>query len=200
VLENLVNDIEIKNQNHLTTGVLGAKYMPEALALLGRADVAWEIINQKTYPSWSSMMEKYTTVCEFWTLKQSKNHVMMGSIDAWFYKYIAGIQLDETKPGFSEFFIKPHFLNGLTHAVGKTETIRGTVSSKWKLENRKITIEVEVPFNTSATIFIPGVEPSIINESGNSLKDAEGVEYIGYSAGTHQVKVFSGKYIFIINN
>src|SRR5690606_5379762 len=92
VLENLINDIEIKNENHLTTGVLGTKYMPEALAQFGRADVAWNIINQRTYPGWNSMMEKYTTVCEFWTLKQSKNHVMMGSIDAWFYKYIAGIQ------------------------------------------------------------------------------------------------------------
>jgi alpha-L-rhamnosidase len=200
VLENLVNDIEIINGNHLTTGVLGTKYMPEALAQFGRADVAWNIINQKTYPSWNSMMEKYTTVCEFWTLKQSKNHVMMGSIDAWFYKYIAGIQIDETKPGFSEFFIKPHFLNGLTHAEGKTETIRGTVSSKWKLEPGKITLEVEVPFNTAATVFIPEIESAKINESGNPLKDVEGIEYIGYSEGTHQVKVYSGKYKFTIKN
>ena len=50
VLDNLVKDIVVKNNNHLTTGVLGTKYMPEALATEGRADVAWKIINQKSSP------------------------------------------------------------------------------------------------------------------------------------------------------
>lgn len=196
VLENLVNDIVVNNNNHLTTGVLGTKYMPEALAQLGRADVAWNIINQKTYPSWNSMMEKYTTVCEFWTLKQSKNHVMMGSIDAWFYKYIAGIQLDENNPAFSSFIIKPHLLNGLNQAEGKTETVRGTVASKWKTEDGKFTLEVEIPFNTSATVFIPGKENGELFEGKVHAKEAEGVEYLDFTDGMHRLRVFSGKYKF----
>jgi alpha-L-rhamnosidase len=196
VLDNLINDIEIENGNHLTTGVLGTKYMPEALAKCDRADVAWNIINQKTYPSWNSMMEKYTTVCEFWTLKQSKNHVMMGSIDAWFYKYIAGIQLDESNPAFSSFVIKPNLLEGLTHAEGKNETIRGPVSSKWKIEAGKFTLEVEVPFNTSALVYVPGNQTAELFESGVAAKDADGVEYLGYVNGSHQLKVHSGKYKF----
>ncbi len=97
--------------------------MPEALAQLGRADVAWEIINQKTAPSWADMMSRYTTVCEFWTLKQSKNHVMMGSIDAWFYRYIAGIQLDEKNPAYASFIIKPQLVDSLNSAKSSIETI-----------------------------------------------------------------------------
>ena len=197
VLENLVNDIVVNNNNHLTTGVLGTKYMPEALAQLGRADVAWNIVNQKTYPSWNIMMEKYTTVCEFWTLKQSKNHVMMGSIDAWFYKYIAGIQLDENNPAFSSFIIKPHLLDGLNYAEGKTETIRGTIASKWKIESGKFKFEVEIPFNTSAKVFIPTNENVELFEGSTPVKEAEGVEYIGYSEGMHGLKVSSGKYKFL---
>jgi alpha-L-rhamnosidase len=197
VLENLINDIEIKNENHLTTGVLGTKYMPEALAQFGRADVAWNIINQKTYPGWNNMMEKYTTVCEFWTLKQSKNHVMMGSIDAWFYKYIAGIQIDETNPAFSSFIIKPNLLNGLNHAEAKTETIRGTVSTKWKIEPDKLILEVEVPFNTSAKIFVPATENSEITEGNLPVKNSRVIEYQGFSDGYHQLKVNSGSYKFI---
>lgn len=197
VLENLINDIEIKNENHLTTGVLGTKYMPEALAQFGRADVAWNIINQKTYPGWNNMMEKYTTVCEFWTLKQSKNHVMMGSIDAWFYKYIAGIQINETNPAFSSFIIKPNLLNGLNHAEAKTETIRGTVSTKWKIEPDKLILEVEVPFNTSAKIFVPAAENSEITEEDLPVKNSRVIEYQGFSDGYHQLKVNSGSYKFI---
>ena len=197
VLENLVNDIEIKNGNHLTTGVLGTKYMPEALAMFGRTDVAWNIINQKTYPGWNSMMEKYTTVCEFWTLKQSKNHVMMGSIDAWFYKYIAGIQIDETNPAFSAFIIKPNILAGLTKAEGKTETMRGTVSSKWNHESGKFTMEVVVPFNCKAKIFLPAEQSAEILENEIPVRNIKEVEYIGYSDGFHQLQVNSGSYNFI---
>ncbi len=197
VLENLVADIE-SHENHLTTGVLGTKYMPEVLAKYGRADVAWKIINQKTYPGWNTMMEKYTTVCEFWTLKQSKNHVMMGSIDAWFYKYMAGIQPEENHPAFSEFTIKPMLLDELNHAEASTETIRGRISSMWNFENDKFSLEVEVPFNTTANVFIPGNEQDILKEGGKTLKNAEGVEYVGFSNGMHQLKTNSGKYNFIL--
>ena len=197
VLENLINDIEIKNDNHLTTGVLGTKYMPESLAQFGRADVAWNIINQKTYPGWNKMMEKYTTVCEFWTLKQSKNHVMMGSIDAWFYKYIAGIQIEESNPAFSSIIIKPNLLKGLNHTKAKTETIRGTVAAKWKIEPDKLILEVDVPFNTSAKIFIPAGENSEITEGDLPVKNSGVIEYQGFSDGYHQLKVNSGSYKFI---
>ena len=122
---------------------------------------------------------------------------MMGSIDAWFYKYVAGIQPDETKPAFSEFTIKPNLLNGLTYAEGKTETIRGTVSSKWKVESGKFVLEVEVPFNTWAKVFVPANENAELFEGDKPVKEAEGVEYIGYSEGMHSLKVSSGKYKFL---
>lgn len=198
VLDNIINDIVDKNNTHLTTGVLGTKYMPEALARFGHADVAWDIINQKTYPSWNSMMEKYTTVCEFWTLKQSKNHVMLGSIDAWFYKYITGIQLDEKNPAYSSFTIKPLLLKGLDFANSKLETIKGTISSSWKKEAGKLILGIEIPFNTSAIVHIPGGEKETILESGIQLKDIEGIEYIGYSDGVHKIKVQSGSYLFTV--
>jgi alpha-L-rhamnosidase len=196
VLENLVNDIVVKNDNHLTTGVLGTKYMPEALAQLGRADVAWNIINQKTYPSWNIMMEKYTTVCEFWTLKQSKNHVMMGSIDAWFYKYIAGIRLNEEVPAFKSFIIQPNILKSLDHASASSETIRGKVSSEWKTENGNFSLNVEVPFNTTADIFIPAGESTKIFEGNQSVEKVDGIQSLGFAKGFQHFKVGSGKYNF----
>ena len=198
VFENLVTDIVVTNNTHLTTGVLGTKYMPEALAQLSRTDVVWELINQKTYPSWNSMMEKYTTVCEFWTLKQSKNHVMMGSIDAWFYKYIAGIRLNEEAPAYKSFVIQPNLLKNLDHATASTETIRGKVASSWKTEPGKLILEVEVPFNTSAKVFIPAAENAVIKEGNVLLKDVKEIECVGFSDGFHLLKVPSGKYKFIV--
>lgn len=199
VLDNLVNDIVKINDTHLTTGVLGTKYMPEALAQFGRSDIAWEIINQKTYPSWNDMMSKYTTTCEFWTLKQSKNHVMMGSIDAWFYKYISGIQLDEEKPAYEIFNIEPTLLKDLNFANASVETIRGRVSSNWKKESGKLTLNIEVPFNTMSNVKIPGSKNGELLEGGNSIDNTNGIEYIGYSKGVHLLKVYSGNYSFTID-
>ena len=199
VLENLVNDIVVKNNTHLTTGVLGTKYMPEVLARLGRGDVAWGIINQKTTPGWNDMMRKYTTMCEFWTLKQSKNHVMMGSIDAWFYKYMAGIQMDEKYPGFSFFVVKPISLDSLGAANARIETIRGTISSDWKKEHGQWFLKVIVPFNTSALVCIPGEEGAEVREGGVSLKHIPDIENLGYKDGAHLFKVHSGNYSFTIN-
>ncbi len=196
VLGNLVHDIVVDNKNHLTTGVLGTKYMPEALAQMGRADVAWDIITQKTYPSWNSMMEKYTTVCEFWTLKQSKNHVMMGSIDAWFYKYIAGIQPDEGSLAFSSFSIKPNLLDGLAYARASTETMRGRIAVDWEKQPDAFSLKVEVPFNTSATVYIPGAKNDRLYENGKTLGKVGGLEYVKYENGAHILKVGPGSYSF----
>jgi alpha-L-rhamnosidase len=196
VLENLVNDIEVNHQNHLTTGVLGTKYMPEVLAQMGHADVAWNIINQKTYPSWNSMMEKYTTMCEFWTLKQSKNHVMMGSIDAWFFKYIAGIQFVENNPAFTSFVIKPNLLKGLSYAKAGTETIRGKIAVDWQKQPGKFVLNVEVPFNTTALVYIPGKQEGKLYEGKKPVEKAEGVKPLKYVDGSHLLRVCSGKYTF----
>ena len=200
VVDNLVNDIVAGHNYHLTTGVLGTKYMPEALAMEGREDIAWKIINQKSSPCWYDMVNRYTTMCEFWTLKQSKNHVMMGSIDAWFYKYLAGIRPDESAPAFSSFRIKPVILDSLYYAGATIETIRGTISSHWTIEGDKFALNVEVPFNTTAFIYLPGKLDDEVKESGRPLSKSVGVEYIGYNENYHKMKVGSGRYLFTINN
>ena len=199
VLGNLVNDIVLKNNTHLTTGVLGTKYMPEALSRSGRGDVAWGIINQKSAPSWNDMMRKYTTMCEFWTLKQSKNHVMMGSIDAWFYKYMGGIQLDEKHPAFSIFVIKPLTLDSLGSAKARIETLRGTILSDWKKDNGKFTLKVEIPFNSTAIVYVPGNKSDDFSEGGVPIEKAKGIEVIGYKDGAKVIKVCSGNYLFTAN-
>jgi alpha-L-rhamnosidase len=198
VLDNLAENIAGNNDTHLTTGVLGTKYLPEVLAMYGHAGLAWKLITRKTYPSWYDMVEKYTTTCEFWTLKQSKNHVMMGSIDAWFYKYLAGITPDENNPGWSQFNIKPFIPEGLNYARAKVETIRGTIYSGWKIDRNTFILETEIPFNTSALVSIPAAQNDIVTEGNSDIIGSDELQYLGYSDGYHQVRVRSGRYLFTV--
>ncbi len=196
VLTNLIHDIEVENDTHLTTGVLGTKYLIDALSISGRPDVAWSLATQTTFPSWAEMMKRFNTMCEFWTLKQSHNHVMMGSIDAWFYKSLAGIQLIEKNPAFKQFIIKPFFAEGLDHVNASTKTIRGKVASEWVRTENGLNLRVEVPFNCTAIVHIPASEEVEILESGKTLDENEDVEAIEYKNGYRIVQIPSGNYLF----
>jgi alpha-L-rhamnosidase len=196
VLENLVKDIMVTHDGHLTTGVLGSKYMIDALTWAGRTDIAWTLATQTGYPSWSDMVEKYTTMCEFWTLKQSHNHVMTGSIDAWFYKALAGIQIDEKHPAFEKIIIRPFLARDLTFTRASIETIKGTVTSGWERNVSGFNLDIRIPFNTRADVYIPAGEDARITENGKSARQVEGIQFLGYKNNYHVYSVESGNYSF----
>ena len=196
VLQNIVHDIKQVHDTHLTTGVLGTKYLIDALSLAGRSDVAWALATQTTYPSWAEMMKRFNTMCEFWTLKQSHNHVMMGSIDAWFYKVLAGIQLVEDKPAYERFIVRPFPAKGLDYAQASVQTIRGTVASAWMKGEGTFELKLEVPFGCAATVFVPGERAARVREGGVAAENAEGVRPLDYRDGCHTYEVQSGKYTF----
>jgi alpha-L-rhamnosidase len=200
VLDNLVNDIVEKNDTHLTTGVLGTKYLIEALSMYGRSDVAWALATQTTYPSWAEMMKRFNTMCEFWTLKQSHNHVMMGSIDAWFYKVLAGIQIDESQPAFRQFKVQPFIANGLDHVRATTNTLRGEISVSWEKEGSKFTMAISIPFNTTATVYVPGGADNHLYVNDQVLERVPSIEFLGYEDGYHVLRVPSGEWNFLARN
>ncbi len=196
VLKNLIIDIVEKNNGHLTTGVLGSKYMLEALTMEDRPDVAWLLATATGYPSWSDMVEKYTTMSEFWTLKQSHNHVFTGSIDAWFYNALAGIQLDEENPAYKNIIIKPYIPKNLSHAKASVETIAGTVASGWVKKENMLVLNISIPFNSTAIVHIPESDKSAIRINDKAIENCEGIKYLGYE-NNHQVfNVVSGNYRF----
>jgi alpha-L-rhamnosidase len=200
VLSNLVGDIVVQHEDHLTTGVLGTKYMLEALSQNQRHDISWTLATQTTYPSWYEMMKRHTTVCEFWTLKQSKNHVMMGSIDAWFYKYLGGIKVNPEHPAFKHFVIDPYFPKDLDWARASTNTIRGRVATHWQRVPGGMEMTVDVPFNTAALVQIEYDRNCSIRIGGRTIDNSPDAKYLGYENGAHILEVRSGIYRLEIRN
>ena len=200
VLNNLVDDIINKNNGHLTTGVLGSKYMIDALTMEGRADVAYLLATQTGYPSWSDMVEKYTTMSEFWTLKQSHNHVMTGSIDAFFYKTLAGFNLDENYPGCERIIIKPYIPESLPFVKASIKTIRGKVSVDWENDNATLNLKIEIPANMTGDIYIP-----VNKEKGDKLleeliSENQNIKFIDTTDKYQHFEVNSGAYEFVVKH
>jgi hypothetical protein len=65
----------------------------------------------------------------------SHNHIMLGSVDAWFYKTIGGIALME--PGWKKVRIAPRPFEGLTSAETSVMTVRGEVRVRWSRETKR---------------------------------------------------------------
>ncbi|MFZ1291647.1 MAG: family 78 glycoside hydrolase catalytic domain [Melioribacteraceae bacterium] len=198
VLENLIKNIVEENKAHLTTGVLGSKYMIDALTKYGRADIAYLLATQTGYPSWSDMVEKYTTMCEFWTLKQSHNHVMTGSIDAYFYKTLAGINFDEEKPGNEKLIIKPYIPENLSFVKSSIKTVNGTLSVDWKKGGDNFILNVEIPANSTAEIFIPNIFNNEIYEGNLPVNLIEEIKFLESKENFTKFSLVSGKYEFLV--
>jgi alpha-L-rhamnosidase len=157
VLKNLVDDIMIKNEGHLSTGILGTNALEQILGEFGRADVMYEIATKTTYPSWGYSISKgATTVWESFEVdNHSLNMKMFGSTEKFFYKDLAGI--GPAAPGFRKINIKPRIVKDLTYARASLKTVKGLVSSSWKKTDDSLILEVIIPVNSVAKVSVPRI-------------------------------------------
>jgi alpha-L-rhamnosidase len=134
---------------------------------------------------------------------------MLGSVDAWFYRYLAGIQIDPAKPGWECFRIRPHILGDLQFVSVSLQTVRGLVSSRWTKDHNSLEFHVTVPVNSQAIVSVPkiGLEHVVIKEDGTVIwKDGTpGQNVAGISGGNEEqdfvtFDVGSGTYCFEVQS
>jgi alpha-L-rhamnosidase len=158
---NLFDNIAYKNDSHLTTGIIGTKYIMEVLTRQGNNDLAYDVACRTTYPSWGYMIENgATTLWELWQKREgpsmnSHNHPMFGSVGSWLYKALAGIDLDPSAPGYERILIRPGMVRDLWSASGALETVRGRVVSSWERTDDTLALTVVVPMGSEAEVVLP---------------------------------------------
>jgi alpha-L-rhamnosidase len=197
VLKNLIDDIVIREQGHLTTGILGSKYMMEALSQEGQTGLAYLLATQTDFPSWGNLIENRTTLSEHWNQTGSNNHVMFGSIDAWFYRVLGGINGDESNPGFGHVIIKPYFHPEIGWVKSSLNTVKGKIRSNWEIRDDSLRLEIAIPVNTTATLHILADDISQLMESGKPVQSAHGIEFLRKEGDFVVLAVGSGKYTFV---
>lgn len=201
VVENLVQDVQ-KNNGHLTTGNLCTKYLLEALVANGKIDAAYEIVTQTTYPSWGFMLANgATTLWERWEhltggQMNSHNHPMMGSVGAWFYKYLAGINVDPEGPGFKKILIRPNPVSNLSWVRAEYTSMYGVIHSFWRKDNGVFQLNVKIPVNSTATVFVPAQNRNQVTERSVPIEKAKGVKWLGDESGDVVLEIGSGDYEF----
>ncbi|MGE4587020.1 MAG: family 78 glycoside hydrolase catalytic domain [Mangrovibacterium sp.] len=195
---------------HLTTGFLGTPYLCQVLTRFGYAELAYELLLQKSYPSWLYPVTMgATTIWERWdgikpdgTFQtpgmNSFNHYAYGAIGDWMYREVAGIDTDPDHPGYKQIRIRPHISTKLDYAHAELETYYGKVVSGWKHSGESLRMDVQIPANTSALVYIPAGDAGQIKEGRKDLSSVREVELIGAEDGYVVVRIGSGSYQFIV--
>ncbi len=178
ITEHLVRLVH-EADNHLRTGFLGTPYLIPMLDRMGHADLACQVLFTETYPSWFfSINQGATTLWERWNSyshqdgfgdagMNSFNHYAYGAIGQWMTERLAGLAPDPAQPGYQHFLIQPLICQQLDSARAQLETPYGLASSSWNRQYGKITLEVTVPPNSSATITFPDKRPSLTVDAGH---------------------------------
>jgi alpha-L-rhamnosidase len=157
IVDGLARDVEAHG-GHLNTGILGTAVLLEVLSRGGYHELAHTIANQRTFPSWGYLFDNGAdTLWESWFLSsRSRNHHYLGTIDRWFVEDVAGLRPDPDHPGYRHVLIRPRPGGGLTHAQAWHDSAYGRVRSAWRREGDRLTIDVTIPPNTTATVWVPG--------------------------------------------
>jgi hypothetical protein len=121
---------------------------------------------------------------------------MLGHILEWFYADLAGIQAEPNAIAFKRICIRPSPVGDVTWAKAGYDSPRGRIISSWKRQDGKFSLDVTIPPNTTATIYIPAKDASFVTEGGKSLGKDESVILLGAEGRMVVCKVSSGQYQF----
>ena len=193
-----------ENNGHLSTGMIGTKWIMRTLTDHNRADIAYQLATNKTYPSWGYMIENGAKVIwELWNgntaspRMNSYNHVMMlGDLIIWYYESLAGIKSSDQSPGFKQIIMKPEIINQLDYVNASYNSVHGLVKSNWEKKDNAFGWNISIPANTSAIVSFP---PNMVNEpteNGLNINEIETVRFLRMEGNRKVYQIGSGDYSF----
>lgn len=220
VTTNLVATLNRKNKDDLgimrpeyslMTGFIGTASISNALSKNGKDKEAYTLLQQTSYPSWLYSVENgATTIWErlnSYTKEDgfggnnsmnSFNHYSFGAVGSWMLNTSLGIERDE--PGFKKFILKPtpDPTGKITFAKGYYNSVYGKIRSEWQIVDGKTIYNIEVPANTTATLYLNSADLNAITESGKKIKEIKGIQYNGKKEGKLIFTLLSGNYQFTV--
>jgi hypothetical protein len=154
-LNQLIADIR-RCDNHITAGDIGFCFVIGMLAETGHSEVIFDLLTRTDPPSYGAMLAQgATTLTEAWDAnrKVSQNHLMLGHAEAWFYEWLAGIQIDMTRPMGKQIVLRPTPVGDVSWTRATHDSALGKIECKWERDERSFRLNVTVP--AAATVHTP---------------------------------------------
>ena len=197
VLANLVADIR-NHGNHVTAGDVGFHYVVRALTGGHRSDVLFDMLVKLDSPSYGYQLSKgATALTEAWDANpnSSQDHFMLGHAEEWFYRGLAGIQLDLSRPPGEQIIVQPALLRQAKGVRASVDSVLGMIRVSWTYAD-SWALDLEIPAGESATVVLPGslrdiaVSPKPMDMDSNheihSAKEADGNSVFVIGSGVYR--------------
>lgn len=197
VVKNIVEDIR-RNKNSLSSGDIGYRYLLRVLEEEGRSDVIYQMNSRDDVPGYGYQLARgATALTESWQALPdvSNNHFMLGHLLEWFYSGLGGIRQEHNSIAFKHIKIYPEIVDGISHAQVSYDSPYGMIATSWQKNGEKLTLDVTIPENTKATIYLPVSAKQQIWEGRKNLAKSTGS---GQETGREKIQVGSGKYHFTV--
>jgi len=202
VIQNLEDSIRAGGMS-LTAGDVGFHYLVSALTDAGRSRILYEMNSRDDIPGYGFQLKKgATALTESWPALESvsNNHLMLGHLMEWFYKGLAGIRQDKHSVAYRKIIIKPEFAGDIRFVDASYNSSYGKIISGWNKENNKLLMNVTIPVNTSAIVYLPTNPGAVIKENGKDIETIPEIRYIGQEKDRRLYRIGSGTYNFEIIN
>jgi alpha-L-rhamnosidase len=204
----LVDNIR-KYHGHLSTGIQTTHRAMLELTRCGYNEIAGQLLTNHTFPSWGYMLDNgASTIWERWDgyVKgrgfqdpgmNSFNHWAFGAVGEWVWRNIAGLNPDDAAPGYEHCIIRPRPCAGLRWAKGSYDSAYGTISSDWRIVRGIFKLNICVPPNTTATVYVLTTNPNAVKEGATLADKAPGVtQRSSTEPGFAEFGVQAGRYSF----
>ncbi len=164
------------HQNHVSTGFVATPYLLQVLADLA-PELGYAMTATQDYPSWYSMTAgsagrskmspvDHDLMQEGWSGRPALMPSLGGNIAGWHMQALGGIRPDPSGPGFSKIIIRPNVVGDLHWLDSWYDSVRGRIVSNWRRRGEQIVLEVTIPANATATVYVPAQSPDLVTESG----------------------------------
>jgi alpha-L-rhamnosidase len=204
IVANLVKEILEKHHGHTSVGLVGMQWFMQVLTDCGRPDVAFLVATQTTRPSWGYMVSKgATTSWERWDtdtqdggMNGESQKILSGNLEAWCYQTLGGINYDPERPGFRHSILRPRPVGDLTFVQAEHISLYGPIVSDWKIVGDEFQWNVEIPPNTTATVYVPSTRAAAVIEGGKPAGQAVSVRFSRSEPKSVVYEIGSGAYSF----
>lgn len=198
VLDNLVADVR-SHENHTTAGDIGHHFVLEALRQGGRSDVIYDMLSRTDSPSYGYQLAMgATALTEAWDVDphSSQNHFMLGHAEDWFYRGLGGIDVDLSRQPPEQIVIRPAMVGDIVSAEASHDSVLGKIEVRWSREPNTVSLDVQIPPGTSATVHLPVQDAASIAENGRPAGKADDIKFIRMENKGPVFQVGSGDYHF----
>ncbi|MDP2338138.1 MAG: family 78 glycoside hydrolase catalytic domain [Bacteroidota bacterium] len=194
VFNHLIESITNSGKS-LTAGDIGFHFLVKALEERGSSQLLFDMNFRDDVPGYGFQLKKgATALTESWPALEvvSNNHLMLGHLMEWFYTGLGGIKQEENSVAFRNIIIRPEIVGDITHVASSYLSSYGLIKSEWEKEKNILKMNVEIPANTSATIYFPTTQEASVTESGKKAvvsKTADGKYFCKVGSGTFSFRM-----------